>query len=127
MRAGIDIGIDPQRADRPLAARRCNCGKLDAFFFAFKIELANTRLKPLNQFMRLLAHARKDDVLSRHASRQRARQLSARNDIGAKPFALHHFEHGQVGVGLDCKGDVRIGQMRQCRLEHPRVAFQRGA
>ena len=77
--------------------------------------------------MRLLAHARKDDVLSRHASRQRARQLSARNDIGAKPFALHHFEHGQVGVGLDCKGDVRIGQMRQRRLEHPRVALQRGA
>ena len=57
MRAGIDIGINPQRADRALAACCRDYGELDALFLAFKIELPDPGLEPLDHFVRLLAHA----------------------------------------------------------------------
>ena len=53
-----------------------------------------------------LADAREDDVLGRHARRQRALQLAARDDVGAIALVGQHAQHREVGVGLD-----RIGEM----------------
>ena len=57
MRAGIDIGIDPQRARRHLAPRGGQGSQLDAFFLAFDVELTDPGVQPLDHFVRLLADA----------------------------------------------------------------------
>ena len=75
--AGVDVGVDPQRARRPQAARRRDGRNLGAFFLGFEVELADAGIEPLGQLARGLADTREDDVLRRHARRQRTRQLAA--------------------------------------------------
>ena len=67
MRAGIDIGVYPQRAGRALAMPLRDGSKLVAFFLALDIELADPGFEALQQFSMCLADARKDDVFRLHS------------------------------------------------------------
>ena len=77
MRPRIDIRIDPQRAGGAEAARSSDRSKLDPFFLAFDVELADPGLESLDHLARHLADAREDDVLTRHPGDQCTRQLAA--------------------------------------------------
>ena len=127
MRAGIDIGVYPQRAGRALAMSLRDGSKLVAFFLALDIELADPGFETLQQFGMCLADARKDDVFRLHPGLQRAGQFTARDDIRTIAFAGEDAQHRKIGIGLHCEGDVRIVQRAQCVAKHACVAGQRGA
>ena len=125
--ARVDIGVDAQGTGRGAALRGGKGGQFHPFFFALDIELADVRGQRVAHLAPGLADAGEHDIRRRHPGQQRPAHFPAGDDIRAIAFALHHLEHGKVGIGLHRKGDVHPFQAAQRRLEHLRMALQRGA
>ena len=106
VRAGIYVRIDAQgrRGGHPPGAR--DLGKDDAFFLQLEVELADSGIERLMQFLARLADAGEHHVMRRDAGGQRARQLAARDDVGTEALIGEQAEHREVRVGLHREGDM---------------------
>ncbi len=127
MRSRVDVGIDAQHRARGRFAGQRDFGERDAFGFVLDVELADAAVEALRQFGARLADARKDDVLGRHARRERAFELAARHDVGAITLPREDAQHAEVGIALDREGDVLARNILQRVAEHLCVALERRA
>ena len=115
-RAGVHIGIDPERNGRGQAEARCDARQAADFRCALAIDLEDAAPERGLHFRVGLADAREDDLLRRNARCKRAPELTLRNDIRTRSEAGQQAQHRQVAVRLHRIADARRGQRR---LEFP--------
>ncbi len=113
----IDPDADPHRAPEPRGdpAERGQLGG------GLEVHMADPRLDRGGQLLVGLADAAEDDALGLESRGERAGQLPAGNDVGARAKVAKQPEHGQVRVGLHRVGDP-VRHRRQRFVQAPGTA-----
>ena len=124
VRAGIDVGIDPNRDPRGAAGLGGEPRQQFELGFGFDVDAKKVRIKRRAQLGFGLADAREQDLLGRNPGGQRALQLAARNHVGAGAEFCQRAQHRLVGVGLQRVADQRL-LIGEGAAEHPVMTFQR--
>ncbi|TCM10651.1 hypothetical protein C8J41_1011167 [Sphingomonas sp. PP-CC-3G-468] len=123
MRAAIDVGIDAQYRDRPLATRLGKRGEHPPLLLELEVELPYAGVECIGELPIGLADAGEDDVRCGDTGSERAAHLSTQDDVGTEAAASQQMQHRAVRVCLDRERRPRPRQDRQRRCETPgRVA-----
>ncbi len=126
VRAGIDVRIDPEGYTGGFPGRNGTLRQGVEFGDQFDIEAQDVRRETGIEFLRLLAYARKHDLLRRHAGLQRPGEFAARNHIGARAQTRERCDNGLVGIGLERIADQRI-DIGEGRRKDVVVPLKRGS
>ena len=124
MRAGIDVGIDPNRNPRqpPLLAGQPR--QQFEFGLGFDVDAEDVGRQRRAQLGFGLADPGEHDLFGWNAGGQRALQLAARDHVGAGAEFCKRAQHRLVGVGLHGVTDQRLLAGKGV-AEHPVMALQR--
>ena len=121
---GVDIRVDPQRHARARAFSPCHVVDGLKFGGRFDVEQQDIRVEGIGNFFGTLADPGEHDLVRRDAGLQRAKQFTARHDVGPAAERRHEPENGQVRIGLHGKRD-EMGNRSEGLVKGLKVPGQR--
>ncbi len=124
VRAGIDVGIDPNRDSRRPAGLAGQPREQFEFGLGFDVDAENVRGQRRAQLGLGFADPGKQDLFGRDAGGQRTFQLATRNHVRAGAEFRQRAQHRLIGVGLHCVTHQRLFTGEGV-AKHPVMALQR--
>ena len=121
---GVDIRVDPQRHARARAFSPCHVVDGLKFGGRFHVEQQDVGVQGIGDFLGTLSDPGKHDLVRGHAGLQRAKQFTARYDVGPAAERRHKPENGQVRIGLHGKRD-EMGNRSEGLVKGLKVPGQR--